>query len=67
MPRAMPRRFSAAGFMDDSPVARFYRDAKALEIGEGTSEIQRHRHLERPGAPGRNVRRWLRTDRRSGN
>ena len=33
--------FGGAGFMDDSPVARFYRDAKALEIGEGTSEIQR--------------------------
>jgi alkylation response protein AidB-like acyl-CoA dehydrogenase len=27
--------------MDDTPVARFYRDAKILEIGEGTSEIQR--------------------------
>ena len=23
------------------PVARFYRDAKILEIGEGTSEVQR--------------------------
>jgi butyryl-CoA dehydrogenase len=33
--------FGGAGFMDDSPVARFYRDAKVLEIGEGTSEIQR--------------------------
>ena len=30
-----------AGFMEDLPVARFYRDAKVLEIGEGTSEIQR--------------------------
>jgi short-chain 2-methylacyl-CoA dehydrogenase len=30
-----------AGFMETSPVARFYRDAKILEIGEGTSEIQR--------------------------
>jgi alkylation response protein AidB-like acyl-CoA dehydrogenase len=29
------------GFMEESPVARAYRDAKALEIGEGTSEIQR--------------------------
>ena len=29
------------GFVEESPVARFYRDAKALEIGEGTSEIQR--------------------------
>jgi butyryl-CoA dehydrogenase len=33
--------FGGAGFMDESPVARFYRDAKILEIGEGTSEIQR--------------------------
>ncbi|MFN8037070.1 MAG: acyl-CoA dehydrogenase family protein [Acidimicrobiia bacterium] len=29
------------GFMEESLVARFYRDAKILEIGEGTSEIQR--------------------------
>ena len=29
------------GFIEDTPVARFYRDAKILEIGEGTSEIQR--------------------------
>jgi butyryl-CoA dehydrogenase len=29
------------GFMEESPVARFYRDAKVLEIGEGTSEIHR--------------------------
>ena len=27
--------------MEEFPVARFYRDAKVLEIGEGTSEIQR--------------------------
>ena len=33
--------FGGAGFMDESPVSRFYRDAKVLEIGEGTSEIQR--------------------------
>ncbi|MDQ1383254.1 MAG: short-chain 2-methylacyl-CoA dehydrogenase, partial [Actinomycetota bacterium] len=29
------------GYIDDTPVSRFYRDAKILEIGEGTSEIQR--------------------------
>lgn len=29
------------GFIDETPVARYYRDAKILEIGEGTSEIQR--------------------------
>ncbi len=29
------------GFIEDSTVARFYRDAKVLTIGEGTSEVQR--------------------------
>jgi alkylation response protein AidB-like acyl-CoA dehydrogenase len=29
------------GFMNETPVARFWRDAKILEIGEGTSEVQR--------------------------
>ena len=29
------------GFMDDSHVARHYRDARILTIGEGTSEVQR--------------------------
>ncbi|MGQ0825226.1 MAG: acyl-CoA dehydrogenase family protein [Actinomycetota bacterium] len=29
------------GYIDETPVSRFYRDAKVLEIGEGTSEIQR--------------------------
>ncbi len=29
------------GFMNDTPVGRMWRDAKVLEIGEGTSEIQR--------------------------
>lgn len=33
--------FGGYGFMDETPVSRYYRDAKALEIGEGTSEIQR--------------------------
>ncbi len=30
-----------AGYMKDSPVERYFRDAKLCEIGEGTSEIQR--------------------------
>jgi len=29
------------GFVNETPVARFWRDAKVLEIGEGTSEVQR--------------------------
>ncbi|HET6533988.1 MAG TPA: acyl-CoA dehydrogenase family protein [Actinoplanes sp.] len=29
------------GFMNESAVGRFYRDAKILEVGEGTSEVQR--------------------------
>ncbi|HSK26949.1 MAG TPA: acyl-CoA dehydrogenase family protein [Jiangellales bacterium] len=33
--------FGGYGFMEEYPVARFYRDAKILEVGEGTSEIQR--------------------------
>ena len=39
------------GFMEESPVARYYRDVKVNEIGEGTSEVQRiliARHLLRP-------------------
>jgi short/branched chain acyl-CoA dehydrogenase len=33
--------FGGYGFMEEYAVARLYRDAKVLEIGEGTSEVQR--------------------------
>ncbi|MDQ4018693.1 MAG: acyl-CoA dehydrogenase family protein [Actinomycetota bacterium] len=36
------------GYMEEYPIARFYRDQKVLEIGEGTNEVQRMviaRHL----------------------
>ncbi len=33
--------FGGAGFINETPVARFYRDAKILEVGEGTSEVQK--------------------------
>jgi alkylation response protein AidB-like acyl-CoA dehydrogenase len=39
--RVATQVFGGAGFTEDSPVARLYRDAKILEVGEGTSEIQR--------------------------
>ena len=29
------------GYVEDYPVCRYFRDAKILEIGEGTSEVQR--------------------------
>ena len=32
--------FGGSGFMDDTPVARHYRDARILRIGGGTDEIQ---------------------------
>ncbi len=39
--RTATQVFGGNGFMEEYPVARYYRDAKILEIGEGTSEIQR--------------------------
>jgi alkylation response protein AidB-like acyl-CoA dehydrogenase len=33
--------FGGYGFVNDTPVGRFWRDAKILEIGEGTSEVLR--------------------------
>ena len=40
--------FGGHGFMNEYPLARHWRDAKILEIGEGTSEVQKMliaRHL----------------------
>ena len=39
--RAATQVFGGYGFMNEYPVARHWRDAKILEIGEGTSEVQR--------------------------
>jgi butyryl-CoA dehydrogenase len=39
--RSATQVFGGYGFMDETPVSRHYRDAKILEIGEGTSEVQR--------------------------
>ncbi|MGI8491675.1 MAG: acyl-CoA dehydrogenase family protein, partial [Acidimicrobiales bacterium] len=46
--------FGGYGFVNETPVGRFYRDAKILEIGEGTSEVQRMiiaRELGLPAKP----------------
>ncbi|MGP4114478.1 acyl-CoA dehydrogenase family protein [Streptomyces sp. 4N509B] len=40
------------GFMNEYPVARMWRDAKILEIGEGTSEVQRMLIARDLGLPG---------------
>jgi short/branched chain acyl-CoA dehydrogenase len=40
------------GFVEEFPVARFYRDSKVLEIGEGTSEVQRLLIARDLGLPG---------------
>jgi short/branched chain acyl-CoA dehydrogenase len=40
------------GFVEEFPVARYYRDSKVLEIGEGTSEIQRILIARDLGLPG---------------
>ena len=49
--RVATQIFGGSSFIEENPIARFYRDAKILEIGEGTSEIQRlvlARHLGLP-------------------
>jgi alkylation response protein AidB-like acyl-CoA dehydrogenase len=42
--------FGGYGFMEDYPIAKFFRDAKILQIYEGTNQVQRMviaRHLVR--------------------
>jgi alkylation response protein AidB-like acyl-CoA dehydrogenase len=34
--------FGGAGYMDEAPVSRFYRDIRAAAIAEGTSEVQKY-------------------------
>ncbi len=50
--RAATQIFGGYGFMNELPVGRFYRDAKILEIGEGTSEVQRMVVAREIGATG---------------
>jgi len=43
--------FGGYGFMNEYPVARHWRDSKILEIGEGTSEVQRMLIARQLGLP----------------
>ena len=43
------------GWMEESPIARLYRDAKVLEIGEGTTEVQKMVIARALGAVGDHV------------
>ena len=50
-PRVATQILGGSSFIEEGPIVRFYRDAKILEIGEGTSEIQRiviARHMGLP-------------------
>ncbi|MBI4260693.1 MAG: acyl-CoA dehydrogenase family protein, partial [Actinobacteria bacterium] len=47
------------GFIEEFPVARFYRDSKILEIGEGTSEVQRILIARDLGLPGTDLSRGV--------
>jgi butyryl-CoA dehydrogenase len=51
--RVATQVFGGLGFSEELPLARFYRDAKVLEIGEGTSEIQRMLIARELGLPSR--------------
>jgi len=44
--------FGGLGYMDDTPVARYYRDIRATTIAEGTSQIQQHIIARELGALG---------------
>src|SRR6185437_9097097 len=52
--RAATQVFGGYGFMNESPVGRFYRDAKVLEIGEGTWDSGKYARMANPacGMPG---------------
>ena len=54
--RTATQVFGGNGFMEEYAVARFYRDAKVLEIGEGTSEVQRMLIARGLGLPLRETR-----------
>jgi butyryl-CoA dehydrogenase len=58
--------FGGYGFMEDYPIAKFYRDAKILQIYEGTNQVQRlviARHLIRDAADLAHLGEYIPTER----
>jgi len=54
--------FGGYGFMEDYPIAKFFRDAKILQIYEGTNQIQRlviARHLIRESAELEHLQKYI--------
>ena len=57
--------FGGYGFMEDYPIAKFFRDAKILQIYEGTNQIQRlviARHLIREAAELEHLQAFIPTE-----
>ncbi len=57
--------FGGYGFMEDYPIAKFFRDAKILQIYEGTNQIQRlviARHLVREAAELEHLQAYIPTE-----
>lgn len=54
--------FGGYGFMEDYPIAKFFRDAKILQIYEGTNQVQRMvvaRHLVKEALELDHLRRYI--------
>jgi butyryl-CoA dehydrogenase len=57
--------FGGYGFMEDYPIAKFFRDAKILQIYEGTNQVQRMviaRHLIREAAELEHLAQYIPTE-----
>ena len=57
--------FGGYGFMEDYPIAKFFRDAKILQIYEGTNQIQRlviARHLVREAGELEHLKEFIPTE-----
>jgi alkylation response protein AidB-like acyl-CoA dehydrogenase len=57
--------FGGYGFMEDYPIAKFFRDAKILQIYEGTNQVQRlviARHLIRESSDLQHLAEFIPTE-----